>query len=227
MAARGVRAKKTEKLDEITIARVQEALTGSSPITKKEACEMLNISYNTTRLNKILAEHDETMQYRAVRKSQLKGTKATNSEIKQVIEWYLNEHPISEIAKAMYRSSTFVKNIISRAGVPEKRPATEKGSGAKIGYLPDECVAESFEIGEKVWYARQDLPAIIKKVMPNTKQTNYIEKYGAECYHIYVIQETEFESSYFGFLEHAGYNAHAIAYDLGSLKHLQKYGAEV
>ena len=139
----------------------------------------------------------------------------------------MSETPVSEIAKSMYRSSTFVKNIISRAGVPEKRPATEKGSGAKIGYLPDECVAESFEVGEKVWYARQDLPAIIKKVMPNTKQTNYIEKYGAECYHIYVIQETDFESSYFGFLEHAGYNAHAIAYDLGSLKHLQKYGAEV
>ena len=118
MAARGVRAKKTEKLDEDNITRVQEALTGSSPITKKEACEMLNISYNTTRLNKILAEHDETMQYRAVRKSQLKGTKATDAEIKQVIEWYLNEHPISEIAKSMYRSSTFVKNIINRVGVP-------------------------------------------------------------------------------------------------------------
>ena len=68
MAARGVRAKKTEKLDEITIARVQEALTGSSPITKKEACEMLNISYYTTRLNKILAEHDETIQYTEERK---------------------------------------------------------------------------------------------------------------------------------------------------------------
>ena len=227
MGARGIRTKKSEKLDDASLTRVQEALTSDSPITKKEACEMLNISYNTTRLNKILADFDETMQYRAVRKSQLKGTKATDAEVKQVIEWYLAEHPISEIAKSLYRSSTFVKNIINRVGVPEKRPATEQGTGAKVGYLPDECVSESFEIGEKVWYARQDLPAIIKKIMPNTEQTNYIEKYGAECYHIYVVQETDFESPYFGFLEHAGYNAHAIAYDLGSLKHLEKYGAEI
>ena len=65
MGARGVRAKKSEKLDDVNIARVQEALTGDTPITKKEACEMLNISYNTTRLNRILAEHDETMHFRA------------------------------------------------------------------------------------------------------------------------------------------------------------------
>ena len=227
MGVRGIRAKKSEKLDDENLTRVQEALTSDNPITKKEACEMLNISYNTTRLNKILAEHDETMQYRAVRKSQLKGTRATDAEVKQVIEWYLSEHPVSEIAKSLYRSSTFVKNILNRVGVPEKRPSTEQGAGSKMGYLPDECVAESFEIGEKVWYAREDLPAIIKKVMPNNNQTNYIEKYGAACYHIYVIQETDFESPYFGFLENAGYNAHAIAYDLGSLKHLEKYGAEI
>ena len=227
MGARGIRTKKSEKLDDTNLERVRDALISDNPITKKDACEMLNISYNTTRLNKILADFDETMQYRAVRKSQLKGTKATDAEVKQVIEWYLKEHPVSEIAKSLYRSSTFVKNIINRVGVPEKRPATEQGAGAKVGYLPDECVSESFDIGEKVWYARQDMPAIIRKIMPNTEHTNYIEKYGAECYHIYVVQETDFESPYFGFLEHAGYHAHAMSYDLGSLKHLEKYGAEI
>ena len=227
MGARGVRAKKSEKLDDVNLARVQEALTGDNPITKKEACEMLNISYNTTRLNRILAEHDETMHFRATRKAQLKGTKATEAEIKTVIEWYLNEHPVSDIAKSMYRSSTFVKNIINRVGVPEKRPSTEQGRGAKMGYLPDECVSESFEPGERVWCARYDLPAIVKKVMPNTTQTNYLDKYGAECYHIYVIELTDFDSPYFGHQKIGGFNSHAIAYDIGSLKHLEKYGAEL
>ena len=82
---RGVRTKSYEKLDETNLQRVWEALNSSSPITKKEACEMLNITYNTTRLNRILEEHTDTMQYRAKRKSQLKGTKATPDEIKQVI----------------------------------------------------------------------------------------------------------------------------------------------
>ena len=224
---RGVRAKSHEKLDDTNLQRVWEALNNNSPITKKEACEMLNITYNTTRLNNILEEHRDTMQYRAKRKASLKGTKATDAEIKQVIEWYLEEMPVSEIGKSMYRSSTFVKNIINKVGVPEKRPKTEQGGGAKVGYLPDECVSESFEEGEKVWCARYDLPGIIKKVMPNTKQTNYKEKYGADCYHIYVIQLRNFESPYFGFQKLGGFNAHAIAYDLGRLKHLEKYGAEI
>lgn len=227
MIGRGVRKKKTEKLDDTNLQRVWDALNDNNPITKKEACEMLNITYNTTRLNRILEEHRDTMEYRATRKAQLKGTKATEAEIKTVIEWYLEERPVSDIAKSMYRSSTFVKNIINKVGVPEKRPKTEQGGGAKVGYLPDECVSDSFEPGEKVWCARHDLPAIVKKVMPNTKQTNYLEKYGAECYHIYVIELTDFDSPYFGHQNIGGFNAHAIAYDIGSLKHLEKYGAEI
>jgi hypothetical protein len=227
MAARGIRAKSHEKLDDITLQKVWGALNSDTPITKKEACETLNISYNTTRLSKILAEHRETMDYRATRKSQLKGTKATDAEVTQTIEWYLNEHPVSDIAKAMYRSSTFVKNIINRVGIPEKRPKTEQGEKNRIGYLPDECVSETFEEGEKVWCARYDLPGIIKKETKNNQYTNYEEKYGGKCYQVYVIQLTDFESPYFGYQEFGGFNAHAIAYDLGSLKHLEKYGASI
>ena len=226
MVARGIRAKSHEKLDDITLQRVWEALNDDIPITKKEACEMLNISYNTTRLSKILVEHRDTMDYREKRKSQLKGTKATDAEVKQVIEWYLKEHPVSDIAKSLYRSSTFVKNIINRVGVPEKRPKTEQGGRSKIGYLPDECVSETFEEGEKVWCARYDLPGIVKRETIH-ESTNYVKKYGGKCYQIYVIQLTDFESPYFGFQEFGGFNAHVIAYDLGSLKHLKKYGAEI
>jgi|TARA_B110000459_G_C16435843_1_gene413938 hypothetical protein len=167
-----------------------------------------------------MEDHSETLRYRATRKSQLKGTKATDLEIKQTIEWYLDERPISDIAKAMYRSSTFVKNIINRVGVPEKRPKTEqRGSG----YLPEECVSNTFEPGEKVWYTRKDLPARVIKEFRN--DTNYEDKYGSKCYQIYVIELTDFESPYFGFIKEGGYYATALAYDLGSLKHLEKYGA--
>ena len=215
-----IRQKKQERLEEDNLNRVQEALASSTPITKKEACEMLNISYNTTRLSRIMEDHSETLRYRATRKSQLKGTKATDLEIKQTIEWYLDERPISDIAKAMYRSSTFVKNIINRVGVPEKRPKTEQQGS---GYLPEECVSDTFEPGEKVWYTRKDLPARVIKEFRN--DTNYENKYGSKCYQIYVIELTDFESPYFGFIKEGGYYATALAYDLGSLKHLEKYGA--
>lgn len=222
-----IRKKKQEKLEDSNIQRVIDALSNNPPITKKEACGMLNISYNTTRLNNIIADFNDTLSFRAARKASLKGTKATDSEIKQTIEWYLNEQPISEIAKAMYRSSTFVKNIINKVGIPEKRPKTEQGGGSKIGYLPDECIQDTFEPGEKVWSARYDLPARIIKELPSSTHTNYEEKYGGKCYQVYIIELTNFESPYFGSFKEGGFNSSSIAYDLGSLKHLEKYGANI
>ena len=77
MAIRGIRKKAGEKLDEANLNRVSALLNQDNPITKKEACEMLNISYNTTRLSRILDEHNEVVSFREVRKSQNRGKKAT------------------------------------------------------------------------------------------------------------------------------------------------------
>ena len=45
-----IRKKAGEKLDDATLTRVSELLNQDEPITKKQACEMLNISYNTCLL---------------------------------------------------------------------------------------------------------------------------------------------------------------------------------
>ena len=58
-----IRKKAGEKLDEATLNRVSALLNQDNPITKKEACEMLNISYNTTRLGKILDDFNEVAFY--------------------------------------------------------------------------------------------------------------------------------------------------------------------
>ncbi len=57
MAARGVKAKSHEKLDSTNVQKVIDLLGGDEPITKKEACEILNIRYNTTRLQRIIGEY--------------------------------------------------------------------------------------------------------------------------------------------------------------------------
>lgn len=217
-----IKQKKHEKLDEVNIARVIESLEAKTPITKKEACEMLNISYNTTRLSNIVKEFKETLEFRATRKALNKGKRATDLEIKSVIQRYLSGEPVSDIAKGLYRSSTFIKGIIERIGIPQKRPKTERQN---IACLPEECVGDVFESGEKVWSARHDLPArVVKKL---SGKTNYDEKYGSSCYQIHVIELTNFESPYFGFIKEGGFNATALAYDIGKLTHLQKYGAEI
>jgi len=60
MASKGrVKAKEHENLSEANIKKVIELLEAEKPITKKEACEVLNISYNTTRLSKIIEEFKE------------------------------------------------------------------------------------------------------------------------------------------------------------------------
>ncbi len=141
-----IKAKAHEKLDEANVERVLSYLQADKPITKKEACEMLNISYNTTRLNNILVEYKERRDYRRNRMDQNKGKSATTDEIKEVVVSYLMGMNFAEISRQMYRSPTFVKNIVDRIGVP-----TKVAKGEKF-IVPDECVKYEFEVGEWVWF---------------------------------------------------------------------------
>ena len=115
---RGVRKRAHENLSDANIRRVISALEEGS--TKKSACEMLNISYNTTRLNRIIEEFEEQESFVAMRKLQTKGKPASPEEIKQVIQDYVEGESISDIAKSIYRSQAFVKGIINRVGVPQR-----------------------------------------------------------------------------------------------------------
>ena len=71
MAIRNVKAKSHEKLDATNVQKVIDLLEQESPITKKEACEILNIRYNTTRLQKIIDEHLEMTAFREKRKAKI------------------------------------------------------------------------------------------------------------------------------------------------------------
>ena len=226
-----IRKKAGEKLDEANLARISALLNQDNPITKKEACEMLNISYNTTRLAKILDDFNETASYRETRKSQNRGKKATDMETKEAIEAYLNGETISDISKRLYRSTTFVKNILDRVGVPEKLPKTKRKGPA---YLPDECVSESFEEGEKVWSASYHAPAIVEKEytleyqdsMPGIRTVDYQKDYGCSLYRIWVLEGDKEWNEYFGYVTQ-GFSAHQLSYDLGSLTHLEEYGVRL
>jgi transposase len=226
-----IRKKAGEKLDEATLTRVSTLLNQDNPITKKEACEMLNISYNTSRLTKILDDFNETASYREVRKSQNRGKKSTSMEIRETIECYLKGETISDISKRLYRSTTFVKNILDKVGVPEKLPKTKQKGAA---YLPEECVSESFEMGEKVWSASYHAPAIIEEEYTKEyqnknaglKYTNYEDKYGCSLYRVWIIEGEAEWNDRFGYMT-GGFSAHQLAYDLGSLKHLEQYGVRL
>ena len=216
-----VRKKREEKLSETNINKVIELLAAEKPITKKEACEILNIAYNTTRLSKIIADHQETVEFRARRKAQNKGKGVTEAEKVSIVKYYLEGENVSNIAKALYRSPAFIKSVIERLGVPQKLADTDY-KGIREAMIPEPCVAEEFETGERVWSARGNCIAIVKKEL-TSDETNYREIYGSRMYHIWEIEMAECESPYFGLVRNAGHNACRLAYDLGSLRHLQEY----
>jgi len=141
-----IKKKSYEKLDDTNIKRVIAALTSENPITKKEACEMLNINYNTTRLSKIIEGFKEDQEYRKIRMSKNRGKPASKDEMKQMIEMYLDGQTITDISKTMFRSPAFIKGNLDRIGVPTRITEGEKF------IVPDECVKYEFEVGEWVWF---------------------------------------------------------------------------
>lgn len=215
-----IKTRKHENLTETNIQHVIELLKDEKPITKKEACSILNISYNTTRLNKIIEDHEETVAYRERRKAQNKGKGATEMEIKQVVNFYLDGSNISDIAKSLYRSPAFIKAIIDRVGIPQKLAMTDY-EGRRNAILPEQCVAEEFEVGEKIWAVRQNYPALVEREVQEEKA----EERGYKIYLCYTIEcsQDDLKDTYFPNLTYAGKYYPLASYDMGKLNHLQKY----
>lgn len=214
-----VKTKEHENLTEASIKRVIELLEAEKPISKKEACEILNISYNTTRLTKIIENYRGEQAESARKRAANRGKPATPYEIQSIIEGYLDGSPIAEIAKRIYRSTSFIKEVIDAVGVPQKVVGAEYWNPCII---PEQCTREEFEPGQVVWHAKRHAMAIVmeQKFNVSDKENNY--------YQVYVIEPIEEPSPFFPqYQEYGGYYDGAYAYDLGSLDHLKEYGVDV
>lgn len=214
-----VKVKAGENLTDAYIERVIKLLEQPKPITKKEACEVLNISYNTTRLATIIENFKNRKALDEKRRAANRGKAASPDEIKSVITEYLNNVSVSEIADSLYRSTTFVRNIIETVGVPQR------GVGENyfdFSQLPEQCVSDEFSINEVAWSARYQSPCIIDKLVGKTKDAL------ANVYRIYVIEPFEApDKLYVKNWGQPGFYSSQPAYELGSLKHLKQYGVEV
>ena len=232
---------KKRDYENLSASNIQKVITllnppaenGVKPITKKEACGILNISYNTARLASIIDDYEEKVSYVQLRKSQNRGKAATEMEVSEVIRDYLSGDPIATIAKGLFRSPGFVKAIVERVGIPSR--GLSKDERLSVGYLPEECVAEEFSPGEIVWSARHHAPAEIQTEISIDYQNshvgfgncNYEEKYGAKCYSIWIREDIDTDKEFWiAGIETGGYSAFSLAYDLGSLRHLEKYGVD-
>jgi len=232
-----LKKKSHEKLTSQNIQHVISLLNPTSSetkaITKREACSILNISYNTTRLDKIIEDYHDQKQYRSRRVSQNRGRPARLDEVQDIVKEYLSGENVSNIAKGLYRSPAFVKSLLEKIGVPQ-RPTKVEGRKQEY-YLPEQCVSEDFEEGEVVWSATHHAPAVVDKKLTKEHQeskaglqtVNYIDKYGSHCYSIYVRQKPSGDADLWNIPDIGGFYAFALAYDLGKLKHLEEYGVDL
>jgi hypothetical protein len=159
---RSVRRKEGENLDDATITKVMELLEREEPITKKEACELLNISYNTTRLNRILDEFVERTEREKRFRRQLRGKPTEVHEEKTIISSYLAGDNISNICAATYRSPTVVKKVLHKYNVPER--VRGEASYFYPPMLSDEAVKDDYKSGDLVFAARYNSAATVEKV---------------------------------------------------------------
>ena len=226
---RRVKKKDYENLSDSNIEKVISLLNAKQPISKKDACSMLNIAYNTTRLQKIIDDYYDKKEYKALRKKQNRGRGATDAEIREAVERYLSGDSLAEIASGLYRSTGFVKSLIERVGVPNV------GKESGVACLPDSCVAEEFEDGEVVWSAVYNKPARVDYEVSIDYQAekagfvdvNYEKKYGSKCYAIYIMEEVREDVDKWANVDKGGFTAYSLAYDLGKLSHLKKYEVDL
>jgi len=168
--------------------------------TKKVACEMLSINYNTKRLNQLLEDYVEGIERDKRIRAQKRKEPVKLAEVINIITDYLSGASIAELSETYYRSAQVINYHIEKHGA--KLRSNDKIDELNPPMLPDECVAETFEIGEFVWSAKYGSVARICAEYKN-------------AYRIKVVNESMNQYAY------------QPAYELGSLKHLSALGVNV
>ena len=208
MATRKRPALEEELMTDANIARVIRLLEpteeGKKPITKKDACAILGMSYNTTRLGTIIEEYKQKQVRTAQRKSQLRGKPATQEEKVYIISEYLNGETVDAISKMTYRSSKFIKDVLEGNSVPIRVPGS---SYFDPQLILDGAIRDRFKIGEIVYSSRYDSIARI-----DAEQKS--DKYGF-VYRIWLMSERWLQSAY------------QEASELASLEHLRELGVKI
>jgi len=208
MATRKRPALEEELMTDANIARVIRLLEpteeGKKPITKKDACAILGMSYNTTRLGTIIEDYKQKQIRTAQRKSQLRGKPATQEEKVYIISEYLNGETVDAISKMTYRSSKFIKDVLEANSVPIRVPGS---SYFDPQLIPDGAVRDRFRVGEVVYSSRYDSIARI-----DAEQKT--DKYGF-IYRIWLLSDKWLQSAY------------QEASELASLEHLRELGVKI
>lgn len=202
---RGSRTKNgdSEKLDPDNLDRVIKLLEDEKPITKKEACNILNIAYNTTRLASLIEKHKEKKERDRQRRAEKRGKPATPDEVKYIVSGYLEGTTIDSLSNSTHRPTTFVKQILDRYSVPIRNRSHDY---FRPELIPDGAVRTKFDMGETVYSARYDSLCRVEGEFPHPDE--YV-------YRVWLISDRWQQYAY------------QPASELASLKHLEEVGVKL
>ena len=197
-----------ELMTDANISRVIRLLEpqeeGVKPITKKDACQILGMAYNTTRLGTIIENFKANQARSAKRRAELRGKPATKEDTVYIIGEYLAGETVDSISKMTYRSPTFIKKLLEDNSVPIRVPGH---SYFEPQLVPEGAVRERFKVGEVVYSARYDSTARIEAEQKS-------EKYGF-IYRVWLLSDKWLQAAW------------QEAYELASLEHLRELGVRI
>lgn len=167
MAKRRVKVQEGENLSESNIEKVIELLSDEKPITKKAACEILNITYNTTRLKSIIDQHVEDKVFKKDMRKRMRSQPIDKATASQIVSSYLSGNSLAEISEETYRSTSVVKTVLRRYNVPVRNKSVDYFHPVFIEN--DEAIRDDYATGDLVYSARYDCPVTIIKGKDTTK----------------------------------------------------------
>lgn len=195
-----------EKLDDPNLASVLAALGEDKPITKKEACARLNITYNTTRLGKILDQYQARIEADARIRKSLRGTPLSQGEKRFILEQYVTGESVTEVSKSTHRSRDVINRFLTEQHIPKIGGKSDYFKNVPL--IPEEAIREHYEKEDLVFAARYNCLALIVSLFK-------VDRVHGEVYSVYLLGNKQ-ERAYQPF------------YELGNLTHLQKeFGIQV
>jgi hypothetical protein len=199
--ARSKADRDSENLDDASMERVIKLLAEKG--TKKAACQVLNISYNTARLDKLIEAYKEKKIKDAERRLEKRGKPATKEEVSFIVTEYLEGATVDSISRSLYRGVSFIHNILEFYGIPKRNSSPDYFHPALI---PEAGMVDDFAVGERVYSARYDSLADIIKEVPCPS---------GKTYRIYLRSERFREFAY------------QPIWELASLRHLRAEGIQI
>lgn len=167
--------------------------------TKKKACEMLGIAYNTKRLDTLiegfLQKQEAHREFRAKKRKE----PVTPVEVAMWITSYLNGSSFTDLSREYFRSVAVIKHHLEKHGALLRQAKADRLNPA---LLPEQCVADEFKEGQYVWSAAYNCVAMVVKKYKN-------------AYRIQVLSNGIQEFSY------------QPAYELGDMSHFEALGVNL